>query len=68
MDAQNITIDDLKSDFSGTILTESDAGFDQARQLWNAMIDRRPTAIARCRGTAEPCLRRASLAEAPRRI
>jgi FAD/FMN-containing dehydrogenase len=53
MDAQNISIDHLKSDFAGRILTEDDAGFDAARQLWNAMIDRRPSAIAQCRGTAD---------------
>ncbi len=53
MDAQRISIDHLKSDFAGRVLTEADAGFDAARQLWNAMIDRRPSAIAQCRGTAD---------------
>jgi FAD/FMN-containing dehydrogenase len=53
MDTQGITIDDLKTDFSGSVLTDADAAFDDARRLWNAMIDRRPTAIARCRGTAD---------------
>src|SRR3546814_16531454 len=28
-------------------------GYDAGRALWNAMIDRRPTLIARCRGTAD---------------
>ncbi|MCL5776129.1 FAD-binding oxidoreductase [Limibaculum sp. FT325] len=53
MDAQHISIEDLKTYFLGTVLTEGDAAFDGARQLWNAMIDRRPTVIARCRGTAD---------------
>ncbi len=53
MDAQNNAVDDLKKDFAGSVLTEGDAEFDNARQLWNAMIDRRPTVIARCRGVAD---------------
>lgn len=53
MDAQSISVDDLRTDFAGSVLSEGDADFDSARRLWNAMIDRRPTAIARCRGTAD---------------
>ncbi|MFP5286371.1 MAG: FAD-binding oxidoreductase, partial [Thermoanaerobaculia bacterium] len=29
------------------------AGYDESRSLWNAMIDRRPAAVARCLGTAD---------------
>ena len=53
MDAQKITIDDLKTGFAGSVLVQGDTAFDDARRLWNAMIDRRPTVIARCRGTAD---------------
>lgn len=53
MDARNNAVDELKKDFAGSVLTKGDAEFDNARQLWNAMIDRRPTAIARCRGVAD---------------
>lgn len=41
-------IDELKSRFSGEIILPGDAIYEEARQLWNAMIDKRPAVIARC--------------------
>lgn len=53
-------MDDLKSKlraidggFGGDILGPEDARFDEARAVWNAMIDRRPALIARCRNVAD---------------
>jgi FAD/FMN-containing dehydrogenase len=34
-------------------LTASDPDYDQARRIWNKMIDRRPALIARCSGAAD---------------
>lgn len=34
----------------GPVLTPHDDGYGSARQIWNAMVDRRPGAIARCTG------------------
>ncbi len=43
----------FKAAFRGQVLTADDAGFDDTRKIWNAMIDRRPGLIARCTGTAD---------------
>ncbi len=39
----------LRSRLSGELLTPVDATYDDARSVWNGMIDRRPLAICRCR-------------------
>jgi FAD/FMN-containing dehydrogenase len=39
--------------FTGTTLRPGDAGYDEARSVFNGMIDRRPAIIARCTSTAD---------------
>ncbi|MEX2246862.1 MAG: FAD-binding oxidoreductase [Dehalococcoidia bacterium] len=46
-------IDELRGALRGPLILPEDAGYDEARAVWNAMIDRRPTAIARCLGVAD---------------
>lgn len=49
----NNVIDDFKSRLRGGLLQPNDAGYDAARTLWNAMIERRPALIVRCAGEAD---------------
>jgi FAD/FMN-containing dehydrogenase len=39
--------------FRGTVLLAEDPRFEEARRVWNGMIDRTPALIARCRDTAD---------------
>ncbi|MGH7542558.1 MAG: FAD-binding oxidoreductase [Gemmatimonadota bacterium] len=41
-------VDGLATRLEGEILTAEDPGYDEARAVWNAMIDRRPELIVRC--------------------
>ncbi len=43
----------LRGSLQGEVLVAGDPGYDPARAVWNAMIDRRPDAIVRCRGVAD---------------
>jgi FAD binding domain len=44
---------DLKARLRGTLFRAAEAGYDQARKIWNGMIDRRPALIASCAGVAD---------------
>ncbi|HRX73136.1 MAG TPA: FAD-binding oxidoreductase [Hyphomonas sp.] len=43
----------LRMRLRGPVLLPGDAGFEEARTLWNGMIERRPALVARCIGTAD---------------
>lgn len=46
-------IEELRVSILGEVFTPADAGYDGARAVWNAMIDRRPSVIIRSNGTAD---------------
>jgi FAD/FMN-containing dehydrogenase len=46
-------VDSLTAALRGTLLRPEDPGYDDARTIWNGMIDRRPAMIARCIGVAD---------------
>jgi FAD/FMN-containing dehydrogenase len=48
-----IDFETLRGRLRGGLLLPDDAGYDQARSIWNAMIDRRPAAIAQPLGVAD---------------
>jgi FAD/FMN-containing dehydrogenase len=39
---------ELSAGFEGEVISQEDSGYDEARALFNAMIDKRPLLIARC--------------------
>ncbi len=47
------SLEALRGGFSGTVLDPAHADYDDARQIHNGLIDRRPALIARCRNTAD---------------
>ncbi len=47
------TLDALRTRLRGPLLLPGEPGYDDARSLWNAMIDKRPALIARCLGVAD---------------
>lgn len=52
---QTTAADMLKANGSirGDVLGHGDEGYDEARRIWNGMVDRRPAVIIRCRGVAD---------------
>ncbi|MEZ2132073.1 MULTISPECIES: FAD-binding oxidoreductase [unclassified Sinorhizobium] len=49
----DVAIDALATGLRGRLLSGKDVDYDDARAIWNAMIDRRPGLIARCAGAAD---------------
>jgi FAD/FMN-containing dehydrogenase len=41
-------LDDLRGQLSGRVFLPSDAGYDDAREIFNVMHDKRPAVVARC--------------------
>jgi FAD/FMN-containing dehydrogenase len=46
-------IEELQGSLRGSVLLPGEPAYDQARTVWNAMIDKRPALIVRCAGAAD---------------
>jgi FAD/FMN-containing dehydrogenase len=46
-------VEALRADLRGPVIAPGDAEYDEARKVWNGMIDRHPAAIARVAGAAD---------------
>jgi FAD/FMN-containing dehydrogenase len=49
-DLPGSAVDELASNLRGRLMQLGDAGYEETRQIWNGMIDRRPALVARCGG------------------
>jgi len=47
------TVDDFAAGLRGELITSADDDYDEARTIYNAMIDKRPALIARCENVAD---------------
>ena len=48
-----LDIKSFRSVFQGQVFEPADAGYNQARQIWNASVSKHPRMIARCSGIAD---------------
>jgi len=60
IDGETTSVDEaalakLGAGLRGEVLTRGTPGYDEARTIWNAMIDRKPGIIVRCQGAADVC-------------
>ncbi len=52
-DLPQTVLDSFKMGLKGPLLLPGDAGYEESRTVWNAMIDRKPALIMRCLGIAD---------------
>ena len=47
------TVSDLRDALRGEVVVPGDPAYDEARSVWNGMIDRHPAIVARCASTSD---------------
>ena len=50
---EDTTVETFTEQVHGEVLQSGDAGYEEARTVWNAMIDREPALIVQCTGAAD---------------
>ena len=50
---EEFAFEELRANLRGALIRPADEGYDEARALYNAMIDKRPALIARCADAAD---------------
>jgi FAD/FMN-containing dehydrogenase len=53
VESHQAVVSDLKRQIRGPLFQPGDPEYDEARSVWNAMIDRRPALIVRCAGVED---------------
>jgi len=51
--SETLRLDELRQQVRGEVIAEGDTGYDEARRVWNGVIDRRPALVVRCTGNAD---------------
>lgn len=44
----SLQLSELRDKIKGGVILPGDSGYEEARKVWNGMIDKHPAAIARC--------------------
>ena len=52
MDDENLA-SELRAGFQGKLIGPGDGDYDEARKVWNGMVDKKPALIAQCAGTSD---------------
>src|SRR3954468_3911039 len=50
---ETLQLDELRQRVRGEAIAEGDGGYDEARQVWNGGVGRRPALVVRCTGNAD---------------
>ncbi len=50
---QTDVFEEFKANLGGRLITPSDVDYDEVREIWNGMHDKRPALIAQCTGVAD---------------